>query len=487
MTPSIFVIIDDREAPATDLERLIGNVHFGDLIRRRRRYADELVAAATEADESILLRSDEDAERLIRQIETARGETLWLRLPTVIAPLDISCLDLLIGKLRFALEPVLLADVSEDDAPMLLFPSEAIDIVSSEHGNDRRSRILAMRNDYVKIPHELDFVDLRQADGLRQFLSGATEARDFNKLTVEHGVFKKSSSDVAKMKAEHDFFSLAPPMTQRFLLPTFGYEEKNGIASYRMEHLRIPDAALQFVLGAFTEADLNQLLDQFFAYIDSREREVVGRPAVQQKGRSQILEKLRDRLDAFGATEEGAKVDALLASSGVADGLAGLRRRAEPLIESALSDHTSEYIAFSHGDPCFSNILFDSRTGLIRLVDPRGASIRDNAFMHPLYDVAKFSHSVCGGYDFINNDQFSIEVSADLSLNLRRSRDGTPPWVREVFRARLEAEGWHYGQVRAIEASLFLSMLPLHRDHPRKLLAFALIARDIIDELERHS
>ena len=37
--------------------------------------------------------------------------------------------------------------------------------------------------------------------------------------------------------------------------------------------------------------------------------------------------------------------------------------------------------------------------------------------------------------------------------------------------------------VRAVELSLFLSMLPLHADHPDKLMGFALIAGQILDEL----
>ncbi len=104
--------------------------------------------------------------------------------------------------------------------------------------------------------------------------------------------------------------------------------------------------------------------------------------------------------------------------------------------------------------------------------------------LHPLYDVAKFSHSVCGGYDFVNNALSSIEVDANLKLELQRHRGGTPAWIIDAFKQRMEAEGWNYSEVRAVEASLFLSMLPLHLDHPRKLLSFALIAEEIITELE---
>ena len=484
MRPELYVVIDDRERPPPELEGLIGYIHFGDLLRRRQRYVDELTAAAAGADDVIVLRSSEDADRLVRRIEAVRGDTLWLRLPVISAPLDMGQLDQLIRKMRYALEPILLAPVQEDDAPMVLFPRDAIDLITAQPGKDRRSHILRLADEATQVDHNVDFVDLRQPDALRVFLSGATEPRKFNNLSAEAGVFVKSSQDIAKMKAEHDYFDLAPAHMQRFLLPTFDYVESDDVASYSMEHLRVPDAALQFVLGTFSETHFGQLLDQFFAFINARDPEVIGREAVRDKGREQILTKMQTRLKTFLDTAEGAHVDQMLTSGGVTGGLADLESRAAPLIEAALADHTGDHLAFSHGDPCLSNILFDHRIGLIRLIDPRGATVREDALLHPLYDVAKFSHTVCGGYDFVNNTLFSIEVDADLKLELQRHRGGAPDWVKDVFKTRLAAEGWDYRQVRAVEASLFLSMLPLHLDHPRKLLSFALIAKEIIEELE---
>ena len=484
MRPELYVVIDDREAPPPELEGLLGYIHFGDLLRRRRRYADELRAAAAGADDVIVLRTDQDAETLVHRIEAVRGDTLWLRLPVISAPLDMTRLDALIRKMRFALDTILLAPVLEDDAPMVLFPRDAIALISAEKGKDRRSLLLELAEKATQVSHDVEFVDLRQTGALRLFLSGATEPRGFNELIVEDGVFVKSSRDVAKMKAEHDFFDLAPAPMRRFLLPTFDYRETNGVASYRMEHLRVPDAALQFVLGTFTEQHFDQLLDQFFAFIAARDQEVVGHDEVRARGQAQILTKMHDRLRTFMATPEGVQVDTLLRAGGTADGLTALEARATALIETALTDHAKDYLAFSHGDPCLSNILFDHRIGLIRLVDPRGATMRNEALMHPLYDIAKFSHSVCGGYDFVNNVLFSVEVDATLHLELQNHRGGAPGWMKDAFAQRLAKEGWNLEQVRAVEASLFLSMLPLHLDHPRKLLSFALIAKDIIETLE---
>ena len=46
---------------------------------------------------------------------------------------------------------------------------------------------------------------------------------------------------------------------------------------------------------------------------------------------------------------------------------------------------------------------------------------------------------------------------------------------------------WKYSEdlsVRIYEASLFLSMLPLHMDNPHKVFAFILNAKNILEEIE---
>jgi hypothetical protein len=482
--PRLCTIIDDREPLPEEMQRLVGDIHFGDLLRRRRRYLDEMRAVSAGADDVVVLRTGPEAEALSRRVEAARGPWLWLRLPTAIAPLDLDRLDFVIRKMRFALGSMLIGPVMEDDAPMALTQRDALAFLSVTSRKDRRSLVLQLEKDAAPLAAPLACVDLRQPDALRGFLSGATEPRAFNQLSAEAGIFEKSSTDIAKMKAEHGFFQHASPELRRFLLPTFGYAERDGRASYRMEHLRVPDAGLQFVLGSFPEAHFAQLLDQFFAFIRARPRAERPRAEVRAVGQAQIVEKLQTRLAAFRAMPQGARVSAYLEAGGLEGGLARLQARAVPLIGAALDAHGAAHLAFSHGDPCLSNILFDGRIGLFRLIDPRGAVTCEDALMHPLYDVAKFSHSVCGGYDFVNNGLFSIEIDDALRLDLQPYNGGTPDWMRAAFRARLAAEGWDYRQTRAVEASLFLSMLPLHADHDRKLIAFALIAAGILAELE---
>jgi len=246
----------------------------------------------------------------------------------------------------------------------------------------------------------------------------------------------------------------------------------------------VPDAALQLIHRAFDEASFNALVETFFAFLAVRPLQLIGQAKVQATARDAILGKMHHRLDALMATAIGRRLDALLRDAGPYGDLASMRERSSALIEAAITRDDSQALAFGHGDPCLSNILFDRRTRLFRLIDPRGARSEAEAWMHPLYDLAKFSHSVLGAYDFVNNDLFDCVLDVDLCLGLRLHDDGPPESFRAIFERHLVEAGLDLRIVRAYELSLFMSMMPLHLDHPRKLAGFAMLAARIIKELE---
>ena len=137
-------------------------------------------------------------------------------------------------------------------------------------------------------------------------------------------------------------------------------------------------------------------------------------------------------------------------------------------------------LVVGHGDLCFSNMLYSKSTQLLRFIDPRGALVEDDLYTDPYYDVAKLSHSIQGGYDFINGGRFGIEMDTDLSMHLQTD-ESDRQWARAAFHEVLRRHGFDPELVRLCEASLFISMLPLHIDIPKKVLAFVLNAASILD------
>ncbi|MEM9761932.1 MAG: hypothetical protein AAF968_05390 [Pseudomonadota bacterium] len=505
MAAEVTVILDDRTPPPSEITAILGPIRFTEIIRRRRRLMDEIEAAVTELGNGVtleLLRDEAEATAFVRRVEERGTGPLYLRLPSPIMPLRLAGLTGLIDKARYGIESVLVSSIQDDEAVTLMTAMDAITLLRASDSASRRAHLLSLAESVPRLVDYLDFIDLRKPRDLLRFLSGSTEGRHFNVLHAKNGILQKSSADTEKMRAEYAYFQAAPEKMRRFLVPTFDYWEKAGRAGYAMEHLAIPDTALQFIHGAFSPEDFDLLLDQVFAYFVSRPP-VGGSPEASVLWQRQITDKMHSRLIRLNDTAQGAKLDAILRAARPDFSLKNMRERADSLLAAFAPSggrckSGDEVALFSHGDLCFSNILFDRRLGLMRLIDPRGATTADEAAMHPLYDVAKVSQCVLGGYDFVNNGRFACDLDDTLSLRLtlgapaRREYEesrpsvpqGPPDWAQAAFKQRLALIGLDVPRVRAVELSLFLSMLPLHIDRPSKLAGFALIAADVIDVLE---
>ena len=127
-------------------------------------------------------------------------------------------------------------------------------------------------------------------------------------------------------------------------------------------------------------------------------------------------------------------------------------------------------------------MLYNKSTQILKFIDPKGALTEDELWTDPYYDIAKLSHSICGNYDFFNNALFEISINEDFKTELKIDFDNSA--YKQIFREKLEENGFDYFTVRIYEASLFISMLPLHIDYPHKVFGFILNAIHILEEIE---
>ena len=435
--------------------------------------------------EFIRLVGEEQVGELVDRIQKMPSTAMVFRLPSAITPLSAELFTALISKLPYALGEAIYGEPEMSDPPALLCRDNAAALLALRDPAERQRFFRDFERQALRVGNQVRFVDISAVSPFLAFMSGSTEARHFNNVSQSGGIFRKTSADKAKMEAEYRYFHVVDEAMKRFLLPTFGYAEEDGTASYAMEHLSVPDAAMQIVHDTFDETSFGRLLDNFLAFIASRGVERVGEDEVRRIGRRDILDKLDQRIACLLDTPEGCQLDSLLAVAGPHGRLTDLVARCRTLVDDGLRRSRIDHLALSHGDPCFSNILYSAEINLFRMIDPRGATVREDALMHPLYDLAKFSHSVLGGYDYVNGGLAECSLGHDMRLTLQLDRGGPPAWMQQAFRSRLTDLGWPVPLIRAIEASLFLSMLPLHIDSPEKLPAFCLIAGNIIAELEQ--
>ena len=130
------------------------------------------------------------------------------------------------------------------------------------------------------------------------------------------------------------------------------------------------------------------------------------------------------------------------------------------------------YFSLIHGDLCFSNILVDSKLYFTRLIDPRGQFGAYDVFGDLNYDLAKLMHSFDGGYDFIIEDLFEIKQTEDNKILYSLKRDNkNNQTLMSLFFEKFEGFAKNINQLRLLESFLFLSMIPLHSDFPKRQLA----------------
>jgi hypothetical protein len=482
----LFVYDDCTDVPDR-IRRIIGVSRFGDIVRHKRRLADTIQGAVETVPDCDFTRLKDESQLtdLLNQIERLPGHSMVFRLPSSIVPLSTELFPALIAKLPYAIDPVIYGNQYMSDVPALMLRDDAIAILVERDAAKRRKFFSTFESRALHVDDAMRFNDISEISNFLAFMAGTTETRNFNVSSISAGVFRKWSREISKMRGEYRYFHVVDEAMKRFLLPTFDFSEDAEGASYSMEYLSVPDAALQILHHTFNEASFARLLDNFFAFIDARGRRHVGVDEVRRVAERDIVGKLHGRIQQLRDTKVGQQLDAMLENVGPHGNLETMVQRCCVQLSKALDHSRIDFVALGHGDPCFSNILFNAEINLFRLIDPRGAETRDAAFMHPAYDLAKFSHSVIGGYDFVNSGLAECKIDPEMVLALTLERGGPRAWLKSAFRNRLAELGWDTKLVRAIEASLFLSMLPLHIDSPDKLPAFCLIAGGIIEELEQ--
>ncbi|MBX2894289.1 MAG: hypothetical protein KF763_02520 [Cyclobacteriaceae bacterium] len=135
-----------------------------------------------------------------------------------------------------------------------------------------------------------------------------------------------------------------------------------------------------------------------------------------------------------------------------------------------------------HGDYCFSNILYDLNTQVVRLIDPRGSFGKQKLYGDPRYDIAKLRHSIAGRYDFIIADLFKVEEeNAEYTFEVVEPEVYSP--LVKHFDTLIQVYGYAPEEIRLIEGLLFISMVPLHRDSPNRQLAMYLTGIQILNNV----
>ena len=340
----------------------------------------------------------------------------------------------------------------------------------------------AIRHYQKKRPQQLplvgDWLDMGHVNTYFRSKAKFTTQRAFNDLRIAEGVVHKASAQSAKMDGEARWFSKLPHQLKRHVPQLIRQGVHEGRHFYELEYL--PHLSLNelFVHGNLppsfwrrTFGLTDRLLESFRTAVDLKPAEL---DRIDQDFRQLVVDKTAQRLAEFAAASGDSTAQPTALNGQVLPPLAEIVARCQ---EASLALPARPGVA--HGDLCFSNILYDSRSNALKLLDPRGINARQEASTlgDLRYDVAKFTHSVIGLYDHIVAGQFTLAESHPLDFTLEIHLDGSQRQVQQGYREHVKLLGLGCDDVLPLVVLLFVSMLPLHADNParqRALLANAL-------------
>ncbi len=314
--------------------------------------------------------------------------------------------------------------------------------------------------------------------------------RWFNELVVDdrRGVVTKTSSDADKLKCEIEWYLKLPRRLQYLSPRVFDYSLDSSNAFVEMEYYGYPALSDVYLYGDCDLGAWNRVFDAIEWAVAELNSEKAAPRAPEQ-----TIAAMRDMYETKTLRRlEGILHQSQFAAFREADirindkNCFGLERALSSLPDIIEDLRLYEHPQFTliHGDLCLSNILFDRRNGIVRLIDPRGSFGETGIYGDPRYDWAKLCHSLSGDYDFFLNGLFDLKWSG-TAIYFAAHLDQRHEAVKALFRQRLRNTKLDEAQLRLIEALLFLSLAPLHNDRPRSQMAFLARGLEIFTAVSR--
>lgn len=319
-----------------------------------------------------------------------------------------------------------------------------------------------------------EWLDMGHVNTYFRSRARVTTARSFNELAIHEGVVRKSSAQQLKMQAEANWFDSIPPVLKRYTPQLIRYTESQGSQfTYELEYLAQLPLNELYVHGSLSLTFWKRV----FRLTERLLSDFQGAALIDGKQAGEIEDDFRDLIY--------RKTDMRLAEYLAGCGLSTSARptfngRSLPSIKHIVEECQAAVMALphrqgvSHGDFCFSNILYDSRLSALKVLDPRGLNARhEMVILGDLrYDVAKFSHSIVGLYDHIVAGLYDLKISNSLDFEFNIFLDETTQAIQREYVAGTRLLGFSADDMQPLVILLFFSMLPLHADNASRQSAF---------------
>ena len=217
------------------------------------------------------------------------------------------------------------------------------------------------------------FIDLSDVANFRSFITGGFDARFFNYLSGDEYTVEKTSQKKDKLKAEYTFYELLPDDMKQWFVRPFDYREDGDRASYKMQRYHMTDLAIRYVHGSVSLSEFRDILRILFYFLAHRKSRSVSGEEYEAEAKKLYVTKVYDRIRQLKETDGYDRLALLIGSlSGYTD-IDAIVEKYMSAYERLRGRTSFEHISVvSHGDLCFSNILYSNANSQVVLIDPKG-------------------------------------------------------------------------------------------------------------------
>lgn len=314
--------------------------------------------------------------------------------------------------------------------------------------------------------------DVGHLDRYQMARKRVLEARAFNTLQFDDflGTVTKRSRHWHKLQCEVRWALELPPTLAPLAPRVLDFVPDGPQTRVTMEYYGYPSAAELWLYSSLSAPLLGGMVRRLGDVLDrfAQQPRTVTAADCDRLYRIKTEQRVAEAVKGSAVLARLFDAPTLRINGALQPGWRTLWARAQALLPAL---HHPRHAALVHGDFCLGNILYDIGGGIVRLIDARGDwAAAGGGGGDAKYDVAKLRHSLAGGYDFIVADLFDLQCDGPTSLQLRHAGEARHQAVAATFDQWI-AQRYDLRQVQLIESLLFISMLPLHADRPRRQLA----------------
>lgn len=408
----------------------------------------------------------------IEQCKKIAGDISFIYWPLIIYPKDFEELNKFLDKVNYSIYDLMFVEEKYGGNGIEFIFKENIKYIyfSSKSSFFKRQKFIIGTK---------SIVTLENSDNLKYLRAINPTSRSFNKLEIKKEWYLKSSKNKEKIINEFNYFNQLDSRLSSYF-PEIIKESLNVSQQKSSYKIRRIDGIDLASICLSNKVDDN-IAQKFTEFILSWLKDV----SLCKKQNSYnitnlILEKNRLRYQELKKSNFISDLDTICKYFDIE-----IPSKIFKITDQLILKNANEINRFKcgmyHGDLCLSNIIIDNNLNFF-LIDPRGEDHKGRT-TNLLYDIAKLRHSIISSYDLINSELNHINILSSKKTHNKIERNNSFKLLSNSYSIILQKLNIDDQIIKIIEASFFLSMIPLHKESKRKMISFYIQAVNLIDQI----